>query len=117
MSTGVMSPAVTRANAEEILELERISSAQRDAACAGNFEEVRLLLGTRQRLLDGLRSRAVRPGDLEAVMASDAETIVALRAEIRRVEEALSRLDAGGRALVGYAAFPATPSAFLDHVR
>lgn len=112
-----MSPAVERVSADELRELERISAAQRDAACAGKFEEVRLLLGTRQRLLDGLRSRAVRPGALEAVMASDADTIVALRSEIRRVEEALSRLEAGGRALLGYAATAGAPPAFLDHVR
>jgi len=104
-------------NAEEIRELKRVSSAQLDAAKAGNFEEVRLLLGTRQHLFEGLRGRAVRAGDLEPVMASDAETIMVLRAQIRRVEEALARLNTGGRALVGYAMKAPPPPAFLDHVR
>ena len=103
-------------NAEEIRELKRVSSAQLDAAKAGNFEEVRLLLGTRQHLFEGLRGRAVRPGDLEPVMASDAETIMVLRAQIRRVEEALVRLNTGGRALVGYTMKASAPPAFLEHV-
>jgi hypothetical protein len=117
MSTDLTSPAVEQINADEILELERLSSAQRDAAHAGQFEQVRLLLGTRQRILDGLRNRPVRPGDLDAVMAWDAETILVLGAEIRRVEEALSQLDVGGRALLGYGTTFAPPPAYLDHVR
>jgi hypothetical protein len=103
--------------AEEIRELTRVSSAQLDAAKAGNFEEVRLLLGTRQRLLEGLRGRASRPGDLELVVAADSETFGVLRAEIGRVDEVLTRLDTGGRALSGYAMKAAAAPAFLDHVR
>lgn len=116
MGTATMA-AVSRVSPEEILELERISSAQVDAARAGNFEEVRSLLGTRQRLLDGLRGRVTRPGDLESVMASDAETIVMLRTQIRQVEEDLARVSVGGRAIQRYAVRTATPPGFLDHVR
>jgi len=103
-------------SAEEITELERVSSAQLDAARAGHFEEVRSLLGTRQHLFERLRGRTVRPGDLEPVLACDAETIMVLRAQIRRVEEALARLDTGGRALVGYAVRAVTSPGFFDDV-
>jgi hypothetical protein len=108
------SPAVS---AEEIAELKRVSAAQLDAMTAGNLEEVRLLLGTRQRLLDGLRGRAVRPGDLETIVATVGRTVGALQAEMQRVEAVLSHLDAGGRALPRYAMNAATPAAYLDQLR
>jgi hypothetical protein len=104
-------------HADEIAELERVSVAQRDAVRAGDLEELRLLLGTRQRLLDGMRGRAVRPGDLEPAKAAAAQTVAALHAEVLRVEAALSHLDAGSRALLGYAVKAATPAGYLDHVR
>jgi hypothetical protein len=104
-------------SAEEIAELERVSAAQLDAIATGNLEEVRLLLGTRQRLLDGLRGRVVRPADLEPVMATVRHAIGAIRAEMQRVEAALSHLDVGGRALPRYATRAATPAAYLDHLR
>jgi hypothetical protein len=117
VETEAMVLASGQVSAEEITELERLSFAQLDAARAGDFEEVRVLLGTRQHLFEGLRGRTVRSGVLEPVMASDAETIMVLRAQIRRVEEALARLNTGGRALVGYAMKAPPPPAFLDHVR
>jgi hypothetical protein len=107
----------TLVSAEEITELERVGAAQLDAIATGNLEEVRLLLGTRQRLLDGLQGRVVRPGDLEPVMATVGRVIGAIRAEMQRVEAALSHLDAGGRALLRYATRAATPAAYLDHLR
>jgi len=110
---------MTRApvHTDEIAELERVSAAQCDAVQAGDLEEVRLLLGTRQRLLDGMRGRAVRPDDLEPAKAVAAQTMAALHAELQRVEAALWHLDAGSRALLGYAMKAATPAGYLDHVR
>jgi hypothetical protein len=107
----------TLVSAEEIAELERVSAAQLDAIATGNLGEVRLLLETRQRLLDGLHGRVVGLGDLEPVMAAVGQTIGAIRAEIERVEAALSHLDAGGRALLRYSMKAATPAAYLDQLR
>ena len=104
-------------SADEIAELDRLSRAQLEAADAGDFEEVRLLVGTRQHLLDTMRGRAVRAGDLERVMASDAGTVAALRVQIERLEQALARLSEGERVLSGYALRSAVSPAFLDHVR
>jgi hypothetical protein len=98
-------------------ELARLSRAQRDAAQAGRFEEIRSLLGARHGLLEGLRGRTVRSEEIEAARASDAETKAALVAEIRRVEEELRRLTTGNRALSGYAVRAAGLPAFVDHVR
>jgi hypothetical protein len=103
--------------ASEIAELEHVSAAQRDAVQAGDLEEIQLLLGTRQRLLDGMRGRAVRPGDLEPAKAAAAQTVAALHAELQRVEATLSHLDAGSRALLGYAMKAATPAGYFDQVR
>jgi hypothetical protein len=107
----------TLVSAEAIAELERVSAAELEAIRAGTLEEVRLLLGTRQRLLDGLRGRVARPGDLEPVMSAIGHTIGAIRAEMQRVETALSQLDAGGRALPRYAMKAATPAAYFDQFR
>lgn len=115
MTRAVMKYAPVQA--DEIAELERVSAAQRDAVQAGNLEEVRLLLGTRQRLLDGMRGRTVRPNELEPVKAVAAQTVAALHAELQRVEAALWHLDAGSRAHLGYAMKAATPAGYLDHVR
>ena len=112
-----MSVPSTLISAEEIAELERVGAAQLDAIATGNLEEVRLLLGTRQRLLDVLQGRVVRPGDLDPVMATINHAIGAIRAEMQRVEAALSHLDTGGRALLCYATRAATPAAYLDHLR
>jgi|MudIll2142460700_1097286.scaffolds.fasta_scaffold1747390_1 rRNA-processing protein FCF1 len=112
-----MTPTDGYVTAEMIRELERVSADQLQAARSGRFEEVRLLLGIRQRLLDGLCGRVVRREDLDRVATSDRETHIALREEIRRMEQRLSHLGSGGRALLGYATPTATPPAYLDQVR
>jgi hypothetical protein len=112
-----MCAAIGQVSAQEIVELDRISCAQLAAVKAGNFEEVRLLLGTRQSLLDRLRGRAVARHDLEHMMASDGETLLVLRAQIMCVEAELARLNRGGRALEGYAVKGITPPGFVEHVR
>lgn len=112
-----MSATSTLVGTGEIAELARVSAAELDAIRAGNLEEVRLLLGIRQRLLDRLRGRVARPGDLEPVMSAIGHTIGVIRAELQRVEAALSQLDAGGRALPRYAMRAATPAAYFDQLR
>ena len=102
---------------EELAELERLGRAQCAAAKAGDLQEVRALLGTRQRLLAGLRGRAVRPELLRRLVETDAETMTVLTAEISRVETDLARLRQGERALAGYAMQIVAPPAFLDQVR
>jgi alkylhydroperoxidase family enzyme len=102
---------------EELAELERLGQAQYDAAKAGNLQEVRSLLGTRQRLLASFRGRAVHPELLRRLVASDAETMTALTAEISRVETHLARLRHGERALAGYVMQVVAPPGFLDQVR
>jgi hypothetical protein len=102
---------------EELAELERLGQAQCVAATAGNLQEVRALLGTRQRLLASLRGRAVHPELLRRLVASDAETMTALTAEISRVETHLARLRQGERALAGYVMPVVAPPGFLDQVR
>jgi alkylhydroperoxidase family enzyme len=102
---------------EELAELERLGQAQCAAAKAGNLQEMRSLLGTRQRLLASLRGRAVHPELLRRLVASDAETMAALTAEISKVETHLARLRHGERALTGYAMQVVAPPAFLDQVR
>ncbi len=117
-----MSAEVRSANRESaqggaLAEVARIGRAQRDAALAGRFEEVRSLLEARRRLLERLRGQPARSEEIEAARASDAETKAALEAEVRRVEEELGRLTAGSRALSGYTIRAAGSPAFVDHVR
>jgi hypothetical protein len=106
-----------KGDADALGEFARLSRAQRDAATAGRFDEVRTLLGARHRVVEQLRGRKVQSGEIEAARASDAETKAALEAEIRRVEEGLARLTTGNRALAGYAVRAARLPAFVDHVR
>lgn len=114
----IRSPSMhAQVHADEIADLERVSVAQRDAIQEGDLEEVRLLLGTRQRLLDTMRGRAVRPDDLQPAKAVAAQTMAALRTEMQRVEAALSHLDTGSRALLGYAMRAAMPAGYLDQIR
>jgi hypothetical protein len=117
MEAGPSSARGEKGDADALGKLARLSRAQRDAANAGCFAEVRSLLGARHRVVEQLRGRKVRPGEIEAVRASDAETKAALEAEIRRVEEELRRLTVGNRALSGYAARAPGLPAFVDHVR
>jgi hypothetical protein len=106
-----------KGDADALGEFARLSRAQRDAANAGRFDEVRSLLRARERLLDQCRGGRVGPREIEADRASDVETKAALEAEIRRVEEGLARLTTGNRALAGYVVRAARLPAFVDHVR
>lgn len=100
-----------------LVECSRLSRAQRDAAVAGRFDEVRSLLGARRRLLDRIRGGGVRPREIDEARTFDAETRKLLEAEMRRVEGELSRLTAGSRALSGYVVRAGGFPAFVDHVR
>lgn len=100
-----------------LAECARLSRAQRTAAIAGRFDELRSLLGARRRLLDHMRGSGVRPPEIDSVRALDAETRRVLEAEIRRIEGELSRLTVGSRALSGYVVRAGAFPAFVDHVR
>ncbi len=100
-----------------LAEFSRLSRAQRDAAMAGRFDEVRSLLGARRRLLHDIRGRGRRPKEIDEARRFDAETGKVLEAEMRRVEGELARLTAGSRALSGYAVRAGESPAFVDHVR
>lgn len=98
-------------------EVERVSLAQLEAARSGRFAELRQLLATRQTLLEGLCGRVALREDRVRIAAADAETRAILQGEIRRVGEDLIRLEAGSRALAGYATMTEAPPAYLDQVR
>jgi hypothetical protein len=100
-----------------LVEWARLSRAQRDAAVAGRFDEVRSLLGVRRRLLGQIQGRGVPPEEIDTARTFDTETRRVLEAQIRRVGEELSRLTAGSRALSGYVVRARTFPAFVDHVR
>jgi hypothetical protein len=97
-------------------ELTRLSRAQLEAARSGDFEGVRLHLGARQRILDGLAGRRAEAAALAPLAAMDAEVARLLAAEERRLEQALARLQAGGRALAGYAGRPVARPGLLERM-
>jgi hypothetical protein len=97
-------------------ELARLTRAQLEAARCGDFEGVRLHLGTRQRILDGLTGRRLGAAALAQLATMDAEVARLLAAEGRRLEQALARLQTGGRALAGYAGRPVAHPGLLERM-
>jgi hypothetical protein len=100
-----------------VRDIRQATFALVEAARAGRFPELRQLLEGRRALLEGLGGREIPRERLAELAAADGETRAILESEIRRVEEGLTRLETGGRALQGYVVPTDTSPAYLDHVR
>lgn len=112
-----MPSPMSQARPDALEELRRLSQAQVLAAQGGEVERLACLLGLRQRVLDGLRGRAIPPGQLQEIALRDGETRALLQARIRGLQHDLLQLWQAGRALNGYAANGLAPPGFIDDVR
>jgi hypothetical protein len=112
-----MRPSDAWVSPEELEDLNRLSREQVGAARAGDLKVLRGLLESKQRLLDGLRGRAIRPEHVTQLSARDAETRLLVEAQIGQVEAALIRLREGGQVLSRYAMRIEGLPGFIDQLR